>query len=408
MPRRLILFGAFDRHNFGDLLLAHCEAADHAGRRPVFAGVAARDLRAFGGQEVSAVDEVIARLAGEAADFIHVGGELLTTTAWEAAVMLQSRDEARAVVAALDRDPAARDAWAVGVLGHRRLLPYLMPAAALPAGWRVGFHGVGGVGFAALAPAARAEALAALREAAFVSVRDPATCAALRNAGLTAALVPDAASRTPALFGERIARRAEHGELAVLARRMPRWIALQLAAAWGDDACLTRIAAAVARCAVELDAGVVLFRAGLAPWHDDTEVVDRLAAWIAAESPALPLERFASADVFDICALLARAQAYVGTSLHGWIVAESFGVPGVCLVEDGAAKAARYIDCWNTGPAPAWVSRDRLPEALHVLLRIRGRAAGYHPLSGSSPPAGGSGIAPVARSTAIRPNRKTR
>jgi polysaccharide pyruvyl transferase WcaK-like protein len=277
------------------------------------------------------------------------------------------------LVVALDRDPAARDAWAAGVLGNRRRLPYVMPAAALPSRWRVAFHGVGGVGFAALAPAARAEAVAALRAAAFVSVRDPATRAALREAGVPAALVPDAASRTSALLGERITRRDADGELAGLARRMPGWIALQLAAAWGDDATLARIAAAVVRSAVEFDAGIVLFRAGLAPWHDDAEVVSRLAARIAAEAPDVPFSRFDSADVFELCALLAQANAYVGTSLHGWIVADSFGVPGVCLVEHGAAKAARYVDCWNTGPASGWVSRDALADAkaLHVLLRMR-------------------------------------
>jgi hypothetical protein len=127
------------------------------------------------------------------------------------------------------------------------------------------------------------------------------------------------------------------------------------------------------RSAVELDAGIVLFRAGLAPWHDDAEVVSRLAARIAAEAPDVPFARFDSADVFELCALLAQANAYVGTSLHGWIVADSFGVPGVCLVEHGAAKAARYVDCWNTGPASGWVSRDALTDAkaLHVLLRMR-------------------------------------
>jgi hypothetical protein len=220
--------------------------------------------------------------------------------------------------------------------------------------------------------------------------------------------VPDAASRTPALFGGRIARRAEGGELAALARRMPGWIALQLAAAWGDDATLARVAAAVARSAVELEAGVVLFRAGLAPWHDDAEVVDRLAARIATEAPELPLARFTSADVFELCALLARATAYVGTSLHGWIVAHGFGVPGVCLVEDGAAKAARYVDCWNTGPAPAWVSRDRLAEAPHVLLRMRRRAAGYHRLSGPGAPVVDAGVTRAARPLVLRPHRKTR
>ena len=48
----LVLFGAFDRHNFGDLLFPHLMTALLPGRDFQFAGLAARDLRAFGGHRV--------------------------------------------------------------------------------------------------------------------------------------------------------------------------------------------------------------------------------------------------------------------------------------------------------------------------------------------------------------------
>lgn len=44
-----LLFGAFDRHNFGDLLFAHIAATLLDGRPLLFAGLLARDLRAHGG-----------------------------------------------------------------------------------------------------------------------------------------------------------------------------------------------------------------------------------------------------------------------------------------------------------------------------------------------------------------------
>ena len=40
-----ILFGAFDRHNFGDLLFPHVAAALLPGRKLAFAGLAERDPR---------------------------------------------------------------------------------------------------------------------------------------------------------------------------------------------------------------------------------------------------------------------------------------------------------------------------------------------------------------------------
>ena len=59
----LILFGAFDRHNLGDLLLGRIAAELAArllpGRDVRFAGLAARDLRADGGARVQALAELV-------------------------------------------------------------------------------------------------------------------------------------------------------------------------------------------------------------------------------------------------------------------------------------------------------------------------------------------------------------
>ncbi len=360
MARRLVLFGAFDRHNFGDLLLAHCAAAAEPEREPLFAGLFARDMRGFGGHRVRALAQILATSPDDPADLVHVGGEILTTTAWEAAVMLQSAAGAAAVIAAHAQDAHARRAWTTRVLGSRRQIPYVVGCADLPSGWRVGFQAVGGVAFGGLTKAQRAEVLGALRSGVALSVRDRVTHGELAAAGVAAALVPDPAAATRALFGERIAQRAARGEIAALRCRMPRWLALQLAAEWGDDATLEAVARAAVATARRLHAGIVLFRAGLAPWHDDAAVLDRLATRIAAVASDVPLARHESAAVFDICALLANAAACVGTSLHCWIVATAFDVPARCLVCAAGAKPAAYIDTWAGPSSGQWIGRSAL------------------------------------------------
>ncbi|MGB9129501.1 MAG: polysaccharide pyruvyl transferase family protein, partial [Thiobacillus sp.] len=69
-----VLFGAFDRHNFGDLLFPHLLAALLPGRAFECCGLAERDLRAFGGHRVTP-------LPARPTQLIHAGGELLTCTA---------------------------------------------------------------------------------------------------------------------------------------------------------------------------------------------------------------------------------------------------------------------------------------------------------------------------------------
>lgn len=49
MRTPVVLFGAFDRHNLGDLLFAHIAAALLPGKDLIHAGLAERDLRALGG-----------------------------------------------------------------------------------------------------------------------------------------------------------------------------------------------------------------------------------------------------------------------------------------------------------------------------------------------------------------------
>ncbi|RLJ65071.1 polysaccharide pyruvyl transferase family protein [Sulfurisoma sediminicola] len=306
---KTVLFGAFDRHNLGDILLA-AVAAEKVGAAVTAAGLAERDMSSFGGPRVLALASL-----REPIRLIHVGGELL------------------------DCD-AAQAAWMLGQPGLRwgRAAPYVVGKSRLPAGSRVEFHAVGGVGLAARDAAFREEVLAALRTADFVTVRDSATQGELAAAGIVAPLVPDPVTRIAALFGPTLR-----------ARRLPEfpsgYLAVQFAAECGDDATL----AAFARGLELIGLPVVLFRAGAAPWHDDLEPYQRLASRLA-----VPVRIFESLDVRDICALIAASRGCIATSLHARIVAESFGVPALTLErEPGSAQKVRaYLDTWSPGAVP--------------------------------------------------------
>ncbi|MDD3528656.1 MAG: polysaccharide pyruvyl transferase family protein [Gallionellaceae bacterium] len=300
------------------------------------AGLTARDLTAWGGHRVAAIT-VLARTWGKhRADLVHIGGELLTCTAYEAAVMLQAADTAAAIVARLDAEPAARTAWATGEIGQAARLPYLAAKSLFRNPGRFEYRAVGGVGLDRLDPAARAEALARLAEADRVTVRDRVTQGHLAAAGLPAALEIDPASRVAALFGARVRRHGAAGEPAAMrAASPPGYVAVQLAAEYGDDASLDRLAD-------HLEGGppARLFRAGAAPWHDDLAVCRRLAGRLRGARV------FMSLDLWDICALIAGAAAYCGSSLHGGIVARAFGVPRLPFPLP-AAKAAAYWQTWE-------------------------------------------------------------
>ncbi|CAG2146922.1 polysaccharide pyruvyl transferase family protein [Cupriavidus numazuensis] len=354
--RPAILFGAFDRHNFGDLLLAHIATHALKGRTLHYGGLADRDLSRVGGHKVQALARVAASLGNTPVDIIHVGGEILTCSAWEAAVMLLPANEAPAVVARLDAQPAQRAAWASAQLGLGDLAPYLLPKGLFANVASVRYHAVGGIDLDRLEPAMRAEVVAKLQAATSVSVRDLQTRTILETAGVSCHLAPDPAVMVADVFAPRIRGHARQGEVARVISACPRgYLAVQCSADFGDDETLAALARQLERMAREWALGIVLFRAGAAPWHDDLAVYRRLAARMGN----VPVVVFCSLDLWDICALVAHSRGYAGSSLHGSIVASAFALPRVGLLRPGqslaSSKQAAFAGTWGSAGAPAAV-----------------------------------------------------
>jgi len=348
-----IVFGAFDRHNLGDLLFAHVAAAllprDEA---VVFAGLAERDLRPFGGHHVEALHALRddARLRG--ARLLHAGGEILTCTARQAAVMLLDPAEVGATLAWLAAHPEDEAAWRRAMLGTDEELPYVVGRDAFRWLSSVAFAGVGGVALDTLPDATRATLLARLTSADALTVRDAVTQAQLHAAGVVAPLMPDPAELVETLFGDAIRARVSGPPLAGLRQAFPGgWLAVQLSTEFSDDATLAAIAAQLQAIPDDTGLGIVLFRAGAAPWHDDDAQLARLAQRL----PVRHVRLFDSLDVWDICALLAHAHACLCSSLHGALVARAFGVPALGIEPPHPAqgrKLAAYVSTWHALDAP--------------------------------------------------------
>ncbi len=360
MALPIVLFGAFDRHNFGDLLLGQIAAAMLPGRKLEFAGLAERDLRGYGGFSVRALPRLLAGRPPRSLHLMHVGGEILTCEAWTAAAMLLDPADAKATIAYLESRPAERADRVRRMLGFDAALPYLVSRRRWPALSRVVVNAAGGVALDRLEASAGAELCADLQTANAVSVRDRATRALLAARGVSASLVPDPAVMTARLFGDRIADRARAGALARIHRALPGgYLAVQFGAEFSADATLDALATQLGQAAGSAGCGIVLFRAGAAPWHDDLPSLHRLAGRLGGVG-GVGVEVFGSLDLWDIAALIAGAKAYCGSSLHGRIVAIAFAVPRVGLALPGTAgtigKQAAFAATWD----------DTMPAAVEI------------------------------------------
>src|SRR5512139_849169 len=265
-----VLFGAFDRHNFGDLLFPHLLAALLPSPAFAFCGLAERDLRRFGGHRVEP-------LAPRPAQLVHAGGELLTCTAWQAVVMLLDPPAAAEAIARYDADPDAAASWAARELGTARSMPYVVGRDALEPGGKLVFNAVGGVEWHALTAAQRDEVKAALHTADWLSVRDHVTRAALQAEGIAAPLCPDPAVMVAECFGGLIRQHQKQGAVKAMRDAFPAgFLACQFSADFADDASLDALARGLSAAAAATGLGVALFRAGAAPWHDDPALYEKL------------------------------------------------------------------------------------------------------------------------------------
>jgi len=382
--RRIIIFGAFDRHNFGDMLFAHVVARLLAERsadiEPAFAGSAQRDLRAYGGHAVAALS---AHGRDEPVAVIHAGGELLTCDAWEAAVMLTKPEDAQACIARYGAHASTRSAWARAALGTHALAPYVIGRETFPRAQSICFNAIGGAALDSRDVAFREEVLTKLRTADAISVRDTQTQATLKRAGIDAPLVPDPATLTAELFDARIRTHAD-------ARRG--YLAVQFSADFGDDTTLSRIAEQLDRLGESTGLGIALFRAGAAPWHDDIAIYERMAARMRHAAVRI----VDALNIWDICALIANSAGFAGSSLHGRIVAMAYGLPRVTLQHADSVKQHAYVSTWEIAGAPGVVSIGELHAAMREALAMN-RAA-LHETARALAQAYRAGFEPTARS----------
>ncbi|WP_109481138.1 polysaccharide pyruvyl transferase family protein [Paraburkholderia sp. C35] len=363
----VVLFGAFDRHNFGDMLFAHVAARmleDRGMRVAGFAGLAARDLRAHGGHRVQA----LRAFNGQAFDLLHVGGEILSCDAWEAAVMLQSSEDAQRIIAAHRHD---RYEWARDTLGTGKLAPYVASKDAWPWARRILFNAVGGVALDGRDGRLRAEVLASLARADAISVRDLHTQRLLAKSGIDAPLAPDCAVMVARLFGDTIHAHASQQAVARIRHAAPHgYLAVQFSADFGDDATLATIAAQLDQAAHVHGLAIVLFRAGAAPWHDALSCFERTAARMRTKSVYL----FDSLNIWDIYALLAHSRGYIGSSLHGRIVAMAHALPRINLLHDGdfttPCKQIAFAQTWEDAGVPVAVRVHEIAAGIERALAV--------------------------------------
>jgi hypothetical protein len=347
----VLLVGAYERENFGDLLFLlqtrpWLEGVELLATAP-FAGAMTRTL----GFDIPAYAPLLRQ--GPVPAVWVVGGEVGGTTVADAYRMsaglsandgaaLEQRTQAQPLVSpggndfgaysALDRKERIRHLEKVSGL-NVAASPYLPRMSASPAtfGATLVINSVGLSAMRRLIGDRADETWGAIREASYVSVRDRASSDLLTRRGLSHTLAPDLVQ---GIVRTRPRSRPRDLDLALV----------QVKAKVLDEFGIEKLAQILMSSRALSGFRIRFFSAGPARGHDSIELYDELAKVCLALAPERIVDVSTSLLPFEKVDEIAHCGLFIGTSLHGLIISSAYDVPRVGLELD---KLVQYARSWG-------------------------------------------------------------
>lgn len=323
---RILLVGAYERDNFGDLLFLELtkRRLGAIGAVTVVSAPISADMRALVGEFV--IPTGLA-LQTDSFDTVWVvGGEIGTTTLGEALRFSLSAADHETLAAA--PGPVRRAAIAALTVDHESPGAYVpAPSGDDATPGPVVLHSVGLAGLAGAA--VDDPRMVSISAAAGLTVRDGVSSELLAERGVRHRLAPDLVQT----IRKHLVPASPDPSSRVLVQASTRSLDL-----WGDDAFVEAVVS------LSSDHPVTLFAAGTATGHDSIERYEEVRATVLERSPTADVSISSERDPWRLAREIAESRAWIGTSLHGRIVASAFDRPRVSLAN---VKVAAYADTWD-------------------------------------------------------------
>ncbi|CUJ89548.1 polysaccharide pyruvyl transferase CsaB [Shimia thalassica] len=332
---KLILFGAYDRFNYGDMLMPmvihryferyHDDMLAKYDVR--FASLTKSDMRDRDCLPSEAIMDIVPQ-EGDDSAVIVCGGEVIATS--ESALFLHnasSREEAIDMRAQVKSDPDAFASHARKELGGIWSCPYVPPPEMFGNG--VYFVAAGGK-----IPKRGEEMTRRLAGATHVSIRDRRALEPIRATGQDVRLAPCAVS----LIADGLFSDLENHDVGCDA---PYFV---FQCVNDDNMSPEAVAAQLRRICQTSGCKVYLTPLGYAADHDDQLILGK----IADELGDLALiDKVGSLS--SILSIFKGASFYIGTSLHGTITSMAYGIPYFNF-KQRIGKLGAYLNSWTNDP----------------------------------------------------------
>ncbi|GAB3273890.1 polysaccharide pyruvyl transferase family protein [Arthrobacter pigmenti] len=347
-PHKALLVGAYERDNFGDILFLlltekYLARADVTAAAPMHA-----DMSHVFGRYIPAYAPLLKTARWDSV--WSVGGEL-GRVSLPAALNYSLSDDMRVVYKGQDREGqrAIRKALSSDV-DHD--LVYVPTMHEYPLNYQANLiiNSAGLSGMASFAPNIERRYLRKVRAAKVINVRDQKSSDYLTSHGIEHEVVPDLVHAISRLYPDN-----DVGSGA--------YICVHTSAGYLNSVGYEEFANRLIDLANGTKLNIMLFLAGTAPGHDSVDAYREVARLAANKEPDVSIQITENRDPLYLVEVILRSRAWVGTSLHGRIVAESYGVPRVSLSKspingNAQEKTAVYAATWDSDMPYAVTLKD--------------------------------------------------
>jgi len=331
-PANVIIYGAYDRHNYGDLLFAIILKRYLEEDRRFSVLVAATkksNLSKYGALPTIPLKKALEQTRSQPKTLLIVAGGECLTAQWESIIGYLAP---QALYYPIKASP-----YLLGQKLFIRLsriltsipsdLPLVLGERDLP-NLQVMYSSVGGNEISKKTSLINTAIARNLRDSSYISVRDMETSAELERLGIKHNLVPDSAILISDMFPQDTTSNE------------PGHIVFHI-----SDHHAKRRVEAIAQQLTELSMTtglkIALLTIGKAPGHSDDEPLDKLQSLLGDRA-----HRVNSGKIEDIIRCIASSKLYCGTSLHGAITALAYAVPQIALLPKQVVKLSSFLETW--------------------------------------------------------------
>ena len=350
LMKKFHIVGAFDRHNYGDVLFAlihqsFIEQWCQDEYEITFYAISSADMQYCGGFRTQALSAFFEKERTEDDRLVLAGGDILGAD-WPDMISHICEKPVAFMINLTRRFFSFKtyNALIRSLYGQKNQFPYIVSRKDTKA--KIYYTCVGGSNFNVKSRQQHIEMVCdELKTCQRVSVRERETQRMLESGGVVADLIPDSALLMSVTFPkEQLAARSWHTGL-IERNYFTRnnFFVFQIARHYVKDELLS-IVDQLKKVHAMTGWSVLLLPIGRAPGHEDDVILKQIFEKLLLASIPVALQN--SPHVLDIMACLALSNAYIGTSLHGAITSYAFGNKVCGIATDRVPKLKNFLNTW--------------------------------------------------------------